>query len=317
MSGGIITATLRSLVVSACGYDSIPAEFGVIHNTQQWEPPSVPITVDSYLVLESTGKRIKGNIGTWETLVLGVANQADLQTLRKSRPRRQRPQIPRSSSKKPGLIHWEGNAGGWAVRLPSADATVVRRTHATMVENPNGLFNASGEFLSSNGQPWTSIKPVHYGCYVIQKSVIGIIGMFVIGLLLVFFTRFKFGEKLLIQHPELFSLGIFQKEGPSEEEIDSASFKMYFVGRGCSNSTQHTLSVKFDQEIVTRVSGPEIGYITTPITLIQAALIVLDERHNLPKGGVLTPGSVFGGTDYLQRLQKNGISFDVISSKKL
>lgn len=132
-----------------------------------------------------------------------------------------------------------------------------------------------------------------------------------------FFTRFKFGEKLLIQHPELFSLGIFQKEGPSEEEIDSASFKMYFVGRGCSNSTQHTLSVKFDQEIVTRVSGPEIGYITTPITLIQAALIVLDERHNLPKGGVLTPGSVFGGTDYLQRLQKNGISFDVISSKKL
>ena len=82
-----------SLVVSACGYDSIPAEFGVIHNTQQWDPPSVPNSVDSYLVLETSGKSIKGNIGTWESAVLGVANQADLQKLRKSRPRRARAQV--------------------------------------------------------------------------------------------------------------------------------------------------------------------------------------------------------------------------------
>lgn len=85
-------------MVSACGYDSIPAEFGVIHNTQQWEAPSVPNSVDSYLVLETTGKSIKGNIGTWESLVLGVANEANLQKLRKSRPRRSRPQVAISIS---------------------------------------------------------------------------------------------------------------------------------------------------------------------------------------------------------------------------
>jgi short subunit dehydrogenase-like uncharacterized protein len=82
-----------SLVVSACGFDSIPAEFGVIHNTQQWETPSVPNSVDSYLVLETKGKSIKGHIGTWESLVLGFANEANLQKLRKSRPRRSRPQV--------------------------------------------------------------------------------------------------------------------------------------------------------------------------------------------------------------------------------
>jgi len=80
-------------VVSACGYDSIPAEFGLIHNTQQWESPSVPNSVDSYLVLDTTGKSLKGNIGTWESLVLGVANETNLQKLRKSRPRRSRPQV--------------------------------------------------------------------------------------------------------------------------------------------------------------------------------------------------------------------------------
>ncbi len=36
-----------------------------------------------------------------------------------------------------------------------------------------------------------------------------------------------------------------------------------------------------------------------------------------PKGGVYTPGVVFGGTDFLQRLQKNGLTFDVISTTKI
>jgi short subunit dehydrogenase-like uncharacterized protein len=210
------------------------------------------------------------------------------------------------------LIHWEGNAGGWAVRFPSADATVVRRTHATMVDNPNGL--PKGEL--SDEEPWVSIKPVHYGCYVVQKSFVGIIELFILGFILVVFTRFKFGQKLLVQYPELFSLGVFHKEGPSEEEIEQASFKMYYVGRGYSDSARITSGSKPDKEVVTRVSGPETGFITTPIVLIQAALIMLDERRRLPKGGVLTP-AVFGGTDYIQRLQKNGMSFDVISMKKI
>ncbi|XP_073387290.1 probable mitochondrial saccharopine dehydrogenase-like oxidoreductase At5g39410 [Physcomitrium patens] len=304
-----------SLVVSACGYDSIPAEFGVIHNTQQWESPSVPNSVDSYLILETSGKSIKGNIGTWESLVLGVANQANLQKFRKSRPRRSRPQIPTNSMKR-GLIHWEETTSGWAIKLPSADATVVRRTHATVIDNPNGLPKAS-EDSPLDEHPWTSIKPVHYGCYVVQKSVMGVIGMFILGFILVIFAQFKYGQKLLVQYPELFSLGIFHKEGPSEEEIQAASFKLYYVGRGYSDAAQVTPSKKPDKEIVTRIVGPEIGYVTTPIVLIQAALVMLDERRRLPKGGVLTPGVVFGGTDYLQRLQQNRISFDVISNKKI
>lgn len=213
------------------------------------------------------------------------------------------------------MIHWEENAGGWAIRLPSADATVVRRTHATMVDFPNGLPKAEEQF--SDEKAWTSIKPVHYGCYVVQKSVVGIIGMFIIGVILVLFAQFKFGQKLLIQYPEIFSLGVFHKEGPSDEEIEAASFKMFYVGRGYSDAAKVTPGKKPDKEIVTRVSGPEVGYVTTPIVLIQAALIMLDERRSLPKGGVLTPGAVFGGTDYLQRLQKNGMSFDVISTKKI
>ena len=34
-----------------------------------------------------------GHIGTWESLVLGFANEANLQKLRKSRPRHSHPQV--------------------------------------------------------------------------------------------------------------------------------------------------------------------------------------------------------------------------------
>lgn len=218
--------------------------------------------------------------------------------------------------KKAALIQWEENAGGWAIRFPSSDAIVVRRTQSTVTDNPNGLLKA-GEEEPSGKNAWTSVRPVTYGCYVIQKSIVGVIGMFIIGLFLVVMGTFKFGQKILLQYPEIFSLGTFYKEGPSEEEVQAAYFKMWFVGKGYSDSKSITPGKKPDKEIVTRISGPEIGYVTTPIVLIQAALIMLDERKHLPKGGVLTPGVVFGETDYLQRLQDNGITFDVVSTKKI
>jgi short subunit dehydrogenase-like uncharacterized protein len=81
-----------SLIISACGFDSIPAELGFLFHSRQWAPPSVPVTVQAYLSLESD-KRIVGNFGTYESAVLGVANAGELQALRRSRPRRPRPNV--------------------------------------------------------------------------------------------------------------------------------------------------------------------------------------------------------------------------------
>lgn len=81
-----------SLIVSACGFDSIPAELGLLFNSKQWEPPSVPNQIEAYLALEST-KKIAGNFGTYESAVLGVANAEKLKELRRSRPRKPRPSV--------------------------------------------------------------------------------------------------------------------------------------------------------------------------------------------------------------------------------
>ena len=81
-----------SLVVSACGFDSIPAEMGFMFNSRQWVAPAVPNHIDAYVSLESD-KRIVGNFATYESAVLGVANMDKLQELRRSRPRRPRPVV--------------------------------------------------------------------------------------------------------------------------------------------------------------------------------------------------------------------------------
>jgi short subunit dehydrogenase-like uncharacterized protein len=80
------------LVISACGFDSVPAELGFLFNSVQWLGSEVVNRVEAYVSLESE-KRMVGNFATYESAVLGVANAHNLQTFRRSRPRRPRPQV--------------------------------------------------------------------------------------------------------------------------------------------------------------------------------------------------------------------------------
>lgn len=162
------------------------------------------------------------------------------------------------------------------------------------------------------------MKPVHFGVKIGAKSLLGVFRFITVGMCIGLLGKTGFGRWLLLTFPSFFSIGWFRKKGPSEDEVRSASFKMWFVGQGFSNSSLISEgNMKPDMEIITRVMGPEIGYLATPIILLQCALIVLSQRDNLPKGGVLPPGIVFGPTDLQERLQENGISFDVISKGAL
>ncbi|KAK4490724.1 hypothetical protein RD792_001426 [Penstemon davidsonii] len=309
-----------SLIISACGFDSIPAEIGLLFHSKQWVGSSVPNRVEAYLSLESD-KKIVGNYGTYESAVLGVANADQLAQLRKSRPRRARPDIPGPASGKGGsVMEHQKQLDLWALKLPSADSVVVRRTLATLTENPNGLpgVNESDERAKKREAFWSSIKPAHFGVKIASKSLLGLLPTVVLGLFLALLCKSAFGRWLLLKYPSVFSLGWFRKEGPTEDEVASATFKMWFIGHGYSDSSLASQgNKKPDTEVITRVSGPEIGYLTTPIVLIQSALVLLNDRDNLPKGGVFTPGIVFGPTDLQERIQENGISFDFISKKAL
>ncbi|CAI9758681.1 unnamed protein product [Fraxinus pennsylvanica] len=308
-----------SLVISACGFDSVPAEMGLMFHTRQWAPPSVPNMVEAYLSLESD-KKVVGNIGTYESAVLGVANADKLMELRRSRPRRARPMIPGPAPKKGPIIEHQKKLGIWAVKLPSADSIVVRRTLATLTENPRGLpgINESVEHIEKRKAFWSSVKPAHFGVKLGSKSLLGIFRFIAVGMFIGLFGKISLGRWLLLKFPSFFSLGWFRKKGPTEDEVSSASFKMWFVGHGFSDGNLASSGDKKpDVEVITRVTGPEIGYLATPIMLLQCALILLKSRDNMPKGGVCTPGIIFGPTDLQERMQENGISFDFISKNAI
>lgn len=221
---------------------------------------------------------------------------------------------------KGSLVEHQKSLGLWAIKLPSADAIVVRRTLAALTENPTGLpgVEESEEHVEKRKNYWASVKPAHFGVKLGLKSLLGVCQVMLMGLFLGLFGMFSFGRSLLLKFPEIFSLGLFRKSGPTEEEVSSATFKMWFIGRGYSDASIASQGRrKPDTEIITRVSGPEIGYITTPIILVQCALVVLSQRQNLPRGGVFPPGIIFGPTDLEERLQENGISFEVVSKRSL
>ncbi|CAL0299054.1 unnamed protein product [Lupinus luteus] len=309
---------MGSLVVCACGFDSVPAELGFLFNSRQWVGNEVPNRVEGFLSVESE-KRVVGNFGTFESAVIAVSDVKKLREIRRTRPVRSRPVIP-GPPPKGEIIEHQKKIGLWGVTLPSADATLVGRTLSILSENPHGLpgLNDSADAVEKRKAFWSSVKPAHFGVKISSKSLITIFGYITLGLIIGLLGSTSFGRKLLLKYPSIFSLGGFRKTGPSEEEVKSASFKMWFVGHGYSNeSLAAEVNAKPDTEIVTRVMGPEMGYVTTPIIMVQCALVLLSQRENLPKGGVYTPGIVFGATDLQHRLQQNGMSFDVISKSSL
>uniref|UniRef100_A0ACD5UKS5 Uncharacterized protein n=1 Tax=Avena sativa TaxID=4498 RepID=A0ACD5UKS5_AVESA len=315
-----VAARNGSLIVSACGFDSIPAELGFLFNSRQWDPPSAPVSVVANVSLESS-KKIVGNFGTFESAVLGVANASQLQALRRSRPRPAKPNIPGHPPPKGKLIEHDKALGLWVLKLPSADTVVVKRTLSKVTEHPEGLpggVEESPKFAKHRKEFWSSVKPAHFGMKIGTRSLVGVLRFIWTGLFIGIVGGSSFGRSLLLKFPGFFSLGWFRKTGPTEQEVSSASFKMWFVGRGYSDLGRVLdRGTKPDKEIVTRVSGPEIGYVTTPIVLVQCALIVLGQRVNLPEGGVYTPGIVFGPTDLQKRLEENGLSFDLISTRTI
>lgn len=165
---------------------------------------------------------------------------------------------------------------------------------------------------------WSTVKPAHFSVKLSSKSLLGTVLNIIFGMLLLLFSSFSLGRWLILKYPEVFTLGAFRKTGPTEEEVMGTSFKMWFVGEGYSDvALVAQPDSKLDTQIITRISGPDLGYMTTPIALIQCALVMLGDRTKLPKAGVYPPGIVFGASDLQKRLEENGISFDVISRKSL
>uniref|UniRef100_A0A3P9GZF2 Saccharopine dehydrogenase-like oxidoreductase n=1 Tax=Oryzias latipes TaxID=8090 RepID=A0A3P9GZF2_ORYLA len=277
-------------IIGSCGFDSIPADMGVLFTRDQFK--GTLASVESFLTVSSGPDGGCIHDGTWLSAIYGFADSQKLRSLR--RKFNHRPLPPVGPKLKPrGALFYSNEIQQYAIPFMGSDPSVVKRTQRFLVEEHEAT-------------------PVQYGAYAGVGGLGNTIKLLFAGMMFMLLVKFSFGRNLLIKYPEFFSFGAFTKAGPTRKQMEGSSFQMAFHGVGYKEE-QDPFQGKPTTKIRTLVQGPEVGYVATPIAMVQSALTILNEPAALPKkGGVYTPGAAFSKTTLINRLNKHGIQFSVI-----
>uniref|UniRef100_A0AAZ3QG36 Saccharopine dehydrogenase-like oxidoreductase n=1 Tax=Oncorhynchus tshawytscha TaxID=74940 RepID=A0AAZ3QG36_ONCTS len=277
-------------IVGACGFDSIPADMGVLYTREQFK--GTLTAVESFLTASTGPEGGSINDGTWKSAIYGFADSGKLRSLRKKFGHKPLPVVG-SKIKRRSALFYSNEVQQYAVPFMGADPSVVKRSQRFLLEEHQET-------------------PVQYGAYAGVGGVANIAKMLFAGMMFWFLVKFDFGRNLLIKFPEFFSFGFFSKDGPTRKQMEGSSFQFAFYGEGYTEG-QDPSQGRPNAKIRTLVQGPEAGYVATPIAMVQAAITILNEPTALPKrGGVYTPGAAFSRTTLVERLNKHGIQFSVI-----
>ncbi|KAM3931203.1 saccharopine dehydrogenase-like oxidoreductase [Leptodactylus fuscus] len=278
-------------IVGSSGFDSIPADLGVLFTRNSIQ--GTLTAVESFLSFKHGPSGVCIHDGTWQSAIHGIADQGNLRKLRRKLALKPLPVVGQKLKRR-GPVFYSNEVQQYAVPFPGSDAAVVKRTQRHLYEN-------------------LQETPVQYAAYVAVGGILSVIQLMFAGFFFVLFTKFSFGRKLLIKYPKFFSFGYFSKEGPTQQQMEESSFSMTFFGEGYSRGLDPQQG-KPNVKICTQVSGPEVAYVATPIAMVQAGVTLLKEPESLPKnGGVFTPGAAFSKTKLIERLNKAGIHFTVLS----
>ncbi|XP_039320187.1 saccharopine dehydrogenase-like oxidoreductase [Saimiri boliviensis] len=282
-------------IIGSSGFDSIPADLGVIYTRNKMN--GTLTAVESFLTIHSGPEGLSIHDGTWKSAIYGFGDQNSLKKLRHASNLKPVPFVgPKLKRRWP--ISYCRELKSYSIPFMGSDVSVVRRTQRYLYEN-------------------LEESPVQYAAYVAVGGITSVIKLMFAGLFFLFFVRFGIGRQLLIKFPWFFSFGHFSKQGPTQKQMDAASFTLTFFGQGYGQG-MGTDKNKPNIKICTQVKGPEAGYVATPIAMVQAAMTLLNDASDLPKaGGVFTPGAAFSKTKLIDRLNKHGIEFSVISSSEV
>ncbi|EQC42840.1 saccharopine dehydrogenase [Saprolegnia diclina VS20] len=271
-----------ALVVSAMGFDSVPTEVCAAFASAQFPPLGRVATTEVLMGIDSS----HGHATTYECVVLMANPSHRAKTARYYDAVR-----PPATKTSQGLLSrylfsYDARIGKFAARFMGADAYLLE------LSNPG-----------VETQVYFYVQ--HFG-YVILLALFGLL----LGLL----GWCEPGRRLLIKYPSFFTAGAFTHAGPTQDEMATASFTHFCIARGYQDVAK--AGGALDWQVKVRLDGPEPGYVATPICLVEAALVVVQDEvsaKTLPRG-VLTPGAAFKHSDFIAKLQQRGLQFSVLSA---
>ncbi|KAL2082559.1 hypothetical protein ACEWY4_022377 [Coilia grayii] len=276
-------------VIGSCGFDSIPADMGILYTRQQFK--GTLTAVESFLTANTGPEGVCVHDATWQSAIFGFADAAKLHFLRKQFNHKSLPVVGAKLKRRGSLFYCKG-IGQYAVPFMGSDPSVVRRTQRHLYEE--------------HQQP-----PVQYCAYAGVGGLCSALKLLFSGLFFWLLVKCSLGRRLLITFPEFFSWGMFTKAGPTQKQMEGTSFCMTLYGEGYTKGHDPSQG-KPNMRITTEIRGPEPGYVATPIIMVQAAMTFLNEPHSLPeRGGVFTPGAAFARTSLIQRLHRHGLNFTI------
>lgn len=189
-------------VIHACGFDSIPADLGVLRILEKFEKKE-GITVQAFL---KTNAQFSG--GTWTTAIKALIRQKDGAIKKKQRANDNIRRIPLK-------IHFNKTIKRWAVPMPVLDPHVVK--------------------TSAREMPLTYGSSFAYGQYFTVSSWWGMVKLFLWMGSLFFLTKFKWGAKWLLSKNK-------PGTGPSPEKRAQSFFQFHFLGENDSQKEELIIS---------------------------------------------------------------------------
>lgn len=167
-------------IISACGFDSVPADLGLMYLRSQFE--GTLNSVETYLTSGVVGGPYPGpsiNYGTWESAVHGVGAFAELKDLRRKLYPTKLPKFnPKLSLR--GAVHKCSFNNKYALPFMGSDRSVMQRTQRFLYEEEK-------------------LRPVQVGTYFCVDSIISILIMAVMGGIFMTLSKFEFGRNLLLK----------------------------------------------------------------------------------------------------------------------
>lgn len=289
-------------IISACGLESIPVEMGV--NFMEEKFNGTLNSVESYLrIYMDKGSDHSGanlNKGTYFSAIQVVANFFEMIRLRRQLYLSPLPTL--KPTLKNRLIHKKNitNKNRWCIPLIEPDPSTVMRSQRYFYENE-------------------SKRPIQLHSYLVFNKIYEVIGCMLIGMFVLLLSPLSFTRNLLLKYPEMFTFGVFCKDGPKEEKMDQTNFEVILFGRGWNKETLNIDSnkpVSLNKNIKVRVGGKNPAYGATSVAILLSARTILNEAKNMPEnGGVIGPGAAFKKTNLIKDLQSNGFTFDVLDSE--
>lgn len=271
-------------IINCCGFDSLPADIGVqlLKETIKRENNVDKIDIESILTLE----RCYINKTTYDSAIHGFGLAKETQKLRKENKSRSN-----LAKKKVKKVFRDEDTNEYCTIFPGTDASVVKRSQTAFVKEMNDVH-------------------CDYFAYIKIGSLFNTIFLGLFAIIFYVNTLTAFGRLLLLKFPRIFTFNKIKGRRPTEKEVRQGRFKFLF--RSKINNQKYNMVV----------SGPDPGYLTTAVCVSEASVLLLElldnneENHGVAifKGGVLTPACAFLGSDIVERLRFNEISFDVIKN---